>query len=142
MAPHDDKQAFAERLKLALTRSRKKITTPTELAIQFNLHYVGSPVSPQAVQKWMVGQNRPNPDKIDALARFLNVSAQWLRYGIPEAPPSASRRAPAKATSKPGTLSASEAQLITQLRALPEHQQALVIDVVQQFALQQEMWLD
>lgn len=49
--PLSEKTAFAERLKLALTRSSKKIETATELALQFNLRHPNDPVTQQAVQK-------------------------------------------------------------------------------------------
>ena len=141
MATTDDKQAFATRLNQALKRSRKKISTPSELAVQFNLHYGGEPISPQAVQKWLSGQNRPSPDKIETLAAMLNVSAQWLRFGIPEAVPTTQRSSSARPATKPVAPTPKEVQLIARLRSLPEHQQGLVVEIVEQFALQQEMWL-
>lgn len=140
MATHDEKQAFAARLNLALKRSRKKISTPSELAVQFNLHYRGDPISPQAVQKWMSGQNRPSPDKIETLAAMLTVSNQWLRFGIPEAIPATRRPSSSKPATKHVVPTQAEVLLINRLRSLPEHQQHLVIEIVEQFALQQEMW--
>jgi transcriptional regulator with XRE-family HTH domain len=140
MATHDEKQALAARLNLALTRSRKKITTPSELAVQFNLRYSGEPISPQAVQKWMSGQNQPSPDKIATLANMLNVSNQWLRFGIPEAAPATRRTTSTQPTTKLIEPTPTESFLISRLRALPEHQRNLVTEIIEQFALQQEMW--
>lgn len=141
MATHDEKQAFAARLNLALKRSHKKISTPSELAVQFNLQYGGEPISPQAVQKWMSGQNRPSPDKIETLAAMLNVSKQWLRFGIPEAMPTRQRpSATAKTAIKHGAPTQAEVLLLNRLRSLPEHQRYLVTEIIEQFALQQEMW--
>lgn len=139
MATHDEKQAFAARLNQALKRSRKKISTPSELAVQFNLNYGGDPISPQAVQKWMSGQNRPSPDKIETLAAMLSVSNQWLRFGIPE-PVTNARRPAQKPAIKHVAPTQAEVLLINRIRSLPEHQQHLVTEIVEQFALQQEMW--
>lgn len=94
MARTPDKLALAERLRLALGRSAQRIGTPTELALQFNLRYPGKSVSNQAVQKWLSGDNRPTPDKIEMLADMLNVSPLWLRYGIEQGPTGAPRIAP------------------------------------------------
>lgn len=80
-----EKAAFAERLKLALTRSRKKIHSPNELALQFNLRHSNSSISPQAAQKWLAGTACPTSDKIETLAHWLGVSAHWLRFGSPAA---------------------------------------------------------
>ena len=141
MATNDEKQAFAKRLTLALKRSRKKIATPSELAVQFGLHYGGEPISTQAVQKWMSGRNQPSPDKIETLATMLNVSYQWLRFGIPETAPASKRPTSSKPSAKPVVPTLSEALLLSRLRSLPEDQQDLVTEIVAQFALQQEMWL-
>lgn len=139
MDPHDERLAFAARLNQALKRSRKKISTPSELAVQFNLHYGGEPISPQAVQKWLSGQNRPSPDKIETLAAMFSVPFQWLRYGIPEAAP-ATRRPSSKPATKSVAPTPAEIQLINRLRSLPEHQQGLIAEIIEQFGLQHEMW--
>lgn len=137
----DDKRAFAERLKLALKRSKKKIETPTDLALQFNLRHRNDPITPQAAQKWLTGKSRPTADKMNTLATWLNVSAQWLRYGIPEPKPTK----PAKTSSHGNaaervTLNAEELKLIARIRNLSEHRRNLVLDVVEQFSIEQEIW--
>ena len=78
-------QAFAGRLRQALTRSPQQIRTPSELALHFNLNH-GKQVTNQAVQKWLAGHSKPSPEKMETLARLCHVSAQWLCYGIPDAP--------------------------------------------------------
>ncbi|MFZ6772425.1 transcriptional regulator [Undibacterium sp. SXout7W] len=138
----DEKQAFALRLKQALKRSKKKVETPLELSIQFNLRHQ-TPVTPQAAQKWLTGLSQPTPDKIETLAQWLNVSAQWLRFGIAEKPPAQ----PAKVLSlKNATnrdaFSPEEIQLMLRIRTLSEHQRFLVTETIAQFALHQEMWQD
>lgn len=86
MARTLEKLTFAERLRLALGRSTQRISTATELALQFNLRYPGKQVTNQAVQKWLSGDNRPTPDKIEVLATMLSISPIWLRHGIEQGP--------------------------------------------------------
>lgn len=132
MARTPDKIALAERLRLALGRSAQRIGTPTELALQFNLRYPGKSVSNQAVQKWLSGDNRPTPDKIEMLADMLNVSPLWLRYGIEQGPTGAPRIAPHAPINDP---SDDELRLISRYRQLTPYQQELVSGIIEQMAL-------
>jgi transcriptional regulator with XRE-family HTH domain len=134
-----DKLAFAARLKQAIKRNPKKISSPSELALQFNLRHRAAQITNQAAQKWLSGENYPSADRLVTLAEMLNVSAQWLRYGIPETMPERQPGAKANPVSQlPPTKE--ELQLLHRLRNLPEHQRALVADIIEQLALQQEMW--
>jgi transcriptional regulator with XRE-family HTH domain len=129
MAFNPETKAFAERLKLALTRGPRQIRTPTELALCFNLNHAGQQVTNQAVQKWLAGRSKPSPEKIETLARLCRVSAQWLRYGIPETP-----EVPASApVVAPGLLPA-EQELLERFRLLSAHQRHLVAELVTQLA--------
>lgn len=140
MARTQDNLAFAGRLKQALKRSPKKIATPSELALQFNLSHPGSQITNQAAQKWMAGDNKPSPDKIETLAAMLNVSAQWLRYGIPE-PRAAQRESSSHRTAtNHDAATATEMQLLDHYRLLSEHQQNLVADLIEQLALERKVW--
>lgn len=138
MPSPEEKRAFAERLKQALTRSSKKIGTAAELAIQFNLRTTGEPVSAQAAHKWLTGKAMPTADKLETLANWLNVPLQWLRYGIPESAGKPRKRK--VKTGDVGTLAADEAELIARLRAMPEVRRKLVMDLAEQLTLDGEMW--
>ena len=140
MAQTQEKLAFAERLKQALKRSPKKIETPSELALQFNLRHEGGQITNQAAQKWLAGENRPSADKIETLARMLNVSAQWLRYGIPEVVSHRSQESLALACSEQ-ELQQEEAQLIQRYRLLSDYQKTLINGMVEQLALDRQMWV-
>ncbi|GAB2902662.1 transcriptional regulator [Paralcaligenes ginsengisoli] len=142
MPSHDEKIAFAERLKQALKRSRKKVETAADLALQFNLRHSNEPVTPQAAQKWLSGKSRPMPDKIETLADWLGVSAQWLRYGVGEK----IRAQPTRLVSKEPAASSvgysdEERELIEKMRLLTEHRRYLIIQIIRELALEQEMWL-
>lgn len=69
---------------------RVDVTSPTRIAREFNLRYHGNPITSQAVRKWLAGESIPSQEKIRFLALWLNVSAQWLRFG--EADKDESRR--------------------------------------------------
>ena len=81
MALGDEKQGFSRRLGECLKRARPAAEGPAAIAREFNLRYEGTPVSVQAVRKWVGGRALPSQDKIRALALWLEVSPQWLRYG-------------------------------------------------------------
>ena len=85
MALGDEKQGFSKRLREALKRAQPAAEGPAALAREFNLRYEGTPVTLQAVRKWVGGRALPSQDKIRALALWLEVSPQWLRYGEGEA---------------------------------------------------------
>jgi transcriptional regulator with XRE-family HTH domain len=77
----DEKQGFSRRLKDAMRKARMEPAGPTRVAREFNLRYHGDPVTTQAIRKWLTGEALPSQDKIRALAQWLEVSPQWLRYG-------------------------------------------------------------
>jgi len=92
MALGDEKQAFSKRLREALKRAEPAAEGPAALAREFNLRYEGTPVTVQAVRKWVIGRALPSQDKIRALALWLDVSPQWLRYGDAETAPARTLR--------------------------------------------------
>ena len=81
MALNDEKQGFSRRLRDSLRRARADSGAAAALAREFNLRYEGTPVTVQAVRKWLSGKSLPSQDKVRALALWLEVSPQWLRYG-------------------------------------------------------------
>lgn len=80
----DEKQGFSKRLRDSLRRSRVEGRGASSIAREFNLRYHGTPVTVQAVRKWLAGNSLPSQDKIRALALWLDVSPQWLRFGEAE----------------------------------------------------------
>jgi transcriptional regulator with XRE-family HTH domain len=137
MVRNQETQAFADRLRQALKRSAKKMGTPSELALQFNLRHPGSQVTNQAAQKWLSGNSKPTPDKIETLAALCNVSAQWLRHGIVEACPHVPKPPAERAGMEP--LTASEQVLLWRFRSLSPYQQELIADLLEQLSLNLEM---
>mgnify|MGYP001547095961 CR=1 FL=1 len=125
-----------------MKRSRKKVDTAADLALQFNLRHTKESVTPQATQKWLSGKSRPTPDKIETLADWLGVSAQWLRYGIGEKiRPQTTRLVSKEPAASSVEYTDDERELIEKMRLLTEHRRYLMIQLVKELALEQEMWL-
>lgn len=72
---------FSKRLTQELRRIGQPIGSPTQIARNFNEHFSGQPVSAQTIRKWLLAEAMPTQPKLLALAAWLGVSAQWLRYG-------------------------------------------------------------
>ena len=69
--------AFAERLDLACRAAGIPGTGDGRQAVlSENLH-----VSQQAASKWLTGKGKPHRVRLNELAEFLGVSAQWLASG-------------------------------------------------------------
>src|SRR5262252_4321303 len=83
----DEKLSFSKRLKEAMRKARTESESPTRIAREFNLRFDGDPVTAQAVRKWLDGRALPSQDKVRALASWLEVSPQWLRFGGEEVRP-------------------------------------------------------
>ncbi len=76
-----EKEAFGSRLLDVLEQAGVQARSPTRLALEFNLRYWGRPVTTQAVRKWISGKAIPSQDKITVLAKWLDVSTEWLPFG-------------------------------------------------------------
>ena len=116
----EEKQSFSKRLKIALRAAAPKAQTVNEIAIQFNLRHEQEPVSNQAVHKWLIGQAIPSREKIETLAKWLNVSTEWLRTGH-------------DAIIADTTLSALSHIMLNRFVSLSERQQLVVIELIDNF---------
>ncbi len=117
MSSSQERLAFSQRLQQALQNADHSPTSPTLLARAFNLHFSGSPVTAHAARKWLQGESIPTQEKLRALASWLGVPADWLRFGTLEAPKDADV--------PPSPV---DAQLRAQMRQLDEHDRALVCE--------------
>lgn len=55
--------------------------SPTVLANLFNGEFNGKAVTPHSARNWMLGNVFPTQDKLEHLAKILDSSAEYLRYG-------------------------------------------------------------
>jgi len=76
-----ERRAFSERLKMALSQNGYPSDQPSAVCREFNLRYRAKRITVHAVRKWLIGEAIPAQDKVQTLAEWLGVSAQWLRFG-------------------------------------------------------------
>jgi transcriptional regulator with XRE-family HTH domain len=81
MALTEEKQEFSKRLRDSLKRAQIEARGAAAVAREFNLRYDGTPITAQAVRKWLTGTALPSQDKMRALSLWLDVSPHWLRFG-------------------------------------------------------------
>lgn len=73
--------SFSKRLQMALQRKGKRVSA-TVLEREFNLRWRGAPITVNATRKWLLGLAVPTLDKLRVLALWLDVSEEWLRWGV------------------------------------------------------------
>lgn len=116
-----EKEDFGVRLRLALKMANLDHLKTSDIATKFNLRHPDEPVTQQAVHKWLNGLSVPSMNKIATLSKWLNVSEQWLRYGIEE-------------TKNPELiLSALDTKLLNLFLSLSDTQKRLIIQIIQNF---------
>jgi hypothetical protein len=81
----DEKLEFAGRLIEAL-RAGSYSVRPSHFAREFNLRSDGNSITVFAARKWLLGESIPTQDRLRILSAWLNVPAQWLRYGEGSSP--------------------------------------------------------
>lgn len=72
---------FRDRLHHALKAAGYRTNEHSLLTRHFNAAYLGPPVAVSSVFRWLNGETIPTPDKLETLARLLNVAPAWLRDG-------------------------------------------------------------
>ena len=81
MTSEQHRIAFSKRLNHELKLIGQPISSPTQIARAFNQHFSGQGVTAQTIRKWLLAEAMPTQPKLLALAAWLGVSEQWLRYG-------------------------------------------------------------
>lgn len=81
MNSSQERLQFSERLQQALRHAEYASDSPTQLAREFNIRFSGHPVTVHAARKWLQGESIPTQEKLRALASWLQVPADWLRFG-------------------------------------------------------------
>ncbi|MEY3264433.1 MAG: hypothetical protein RL717_1910 [Pseudomonadota bacterium] len=104
---------FSERLQQALRHAEYSPDSPTQLAREFNVRFEGNPVTVHAARKWLQGESIPTQEKLRALASWLDVPADWLRFGSVERD--------AGGEGKSNQISPRDAKLLSRLQKLDEH---------------------
>jgi transcriptional regulator with XRE-family HTH domain len=120
MNSSQERLEFSERLQQALRNSDFSPNSPTQLAREFNLRFGGRPVTVHAARKWLQGESIPTQDKLRALAEWLEVPAEWLRFGNADNPRDQTCV----------SLSSMDAKMITHLQQLDEHHRSIAFELL------------
>lgn len=75
----EEKLAFSARLVQSLTAAGMSVR-PAHFVREYNLRS-GNAITVFAARKWLLGESIPTQDRLRILSTWLNVQAQWLRYG-------------------------------------------------------------
>ena len=76
----DERKAFADRL-VSTLRTAGHDPSPTKLSREFNVRFPMNPVTVHAARKWLIGESIPTQPKLRAIADWLGVTPDWLRFG-------------------------------------------------------------
>lgn len=122
------KQQFAERLAKAMEVAGYE-AKPAVLEREFNLRYLGTPMTLHGVRRWLLGETLPSADKVRVLADWLSVSLQQLHPGLSAA---------GMVHEPPGTWRAAipqqEREVVDAFLALPAQQRKIIREVILAFA--------
>lgn len=116
-----ERQEFCARLVSALMAAGCP-TAPTALARGFNGRAGGAAVTVHGARKWLTGDSFPTQERLHVLARWLNVSPQWLRFGEPPEP--------SLALSDASAIHHKEVLLLDDFSRLDENSQAVVRELI------------
>ena len=110
---------FSERLQQALRNAEYSPNSPTQLAREFNVRFTGHPVTVHAARKWLQGESIPTQEKLRALASWLDVPAEWLRFGN-----AVEQRVKGQSTA----LSPTDTKILGMLEQLDEHHKTIALE--------------
>lgn len=122
------KQQFAERLIKAMETAGYEVK-PAVLEREFNLRYMGTPMTLHGVRRWLLGETLPSKDKIQVLAKWLSVPLQQLRPT-----PLVAGMVKEKPASWHATIPQQEKEVVDAFLALPVQQRKIVREVILAFA--------
>lgn len=135
----EEREKFSERLKSALRRARHVPDSPTVLARHFNAIYPGRPVTVHAARKWLVAQAIPTQDKLRVLASWLDVPADWLRFGtVAESSAVSSLDQNSETTALLSRMTRDEVSLVEDLHVLEHDERHVVREMILLFLKKQD----
>lgn len=124
MNPSIEREGFSERLQQALRNADYSPDSPTQLAREFNIRFEGRPITVHAARKWLVGEAIPTQEKLRALAQWLGVPAEWLRFGGTET------HTLADTPGMPSRFESADVKLIADLQRLDQHHRAIAREFI------------
>lgn len=135
-----ERKEFALRLQSALRQARQSPESPTALARGFNSRFSGRAITVHAARKWLLAESIPTQDKLRTLAQWLQVPAEWLRFGTQITMNGEQRDAPVDSgmQSLLAAMSREDLKLVEELHALEAEERHLVREIVQIFFRKQD----
>ncbi len=124
----DEKAEFSQRLRKAIEGAGYALR-PVTVEREFNTRYWGSPVTVQAVRRWLRGEAIPSQEKLQVLADWLKIEPHVLRYGE-----QAIKKIRAKQQRWDEGIGYLERETFETFLALPALQQKIVREVIETFA--------
>jgi transcriptional regulator with XRE-family HTH domain len=118
-----EQERFSDRLNQALAGANYPQAGASFIAREFNLRYPDMAVTVHAVRKWIKGEAIPTQDKLVALAQWLGVKADWLRFD---------GDTPAAAADSPH-FSAEELRMLRDFQRLSRERKHIVDQIIQAF---------
>lgn len=139
MSIAEEREAFSGRLKSSLRRARHAPDSPTVLARHFNEIYPGLPITVHAARKWLVAQAIPTQDKLRVLASWLDVPADWLRFGtVIEPSPISTQTHTTEVVALLARMTRDEVSLVEDLHVLEHDERHIVREMVLLFLKRQD----
>jgi 3-deoxy-D-arabino-heptulosonate 7-phosphate (DAHP) synthase class II len=126
----EERLKFSSRLRESLYKAGYDDKSPTKLRRAYLFIDPNANVSVHAVRKWLIGDSIPTQNKMKLLAKWLNVSAEWLRFGEAAEQHSTENRT--------DILRSHEILLLSQIRSLCVNDALLVTDLVRRLASNNE----
>jgi hypothetical protein len=121
-------EKFAKRLRAAMKACGYE-AKPSVLEREFNLRYLGRPMTLHGVRRWLLGESLPKQDKVEVLAEWLRIPPQHLRYGS-----EIEQRIQQQKTRWEEGVGHQEREVFEAFLALPAPQKKIVREVIQTFA--------
>lgn len=122
----EERDGFRIRLAQALADANVARTVAA-LVAEYNLRADGAAVTPYAARKWLKGDSIPTQEKVHILARWLGVSASWLRFGDSDGSSYQSDVTDAAAAAPPSA----DLTLLRDFHQLSEDERGVVLDLVE-----------
>jgi len=124
------KQQFADRLIKAMESAGLE-AKPAVLEREFNLRYLGTPMTLHGVRRWLLGETLPPPDKVRVLEEWLAITFPQLRAGKTGSGMVREHRAKADWQS---SIPQQEKDIVDAFLQLPVQQRKIVREVILAFA--------
>jgi transcriptional regulator with XRE-family HTH domain len=124
---NEKNEKFAKRLTSALMEAGYKAEAAV-LEREFNQRYFGKGVTLHGVNKWLKGQSIPRLDKIETLAKWLNVPLDELTFGL-----EIKQQIQEKQARWTDGIGYQEREIIEAFLALPAPQRKVVREVIEAF---------